>query len=131
MDIVYSFTHNDETLNIEIGKTHPKVDGWLRTDGAERWMVFTAENPKGEEFPKFINKQRTQTLRGQLLATDLPWVEGTGSAEGYPSEVVFLIWGLSLEQCAELSIEYQQTAVVTGVLGGYAEVIALYDGGEP
>lgn len=30
MDIVYTFTRFDETLNIEIGKTHPKVDAWVQ-----------------------------------------------------------------------------------------------------
>ena len=30
MDIVYTFTRVDETLNIEIGKTHPKLDDWSK-----------------------------------------------------------------------------------------------------
>ncbi len=129
MEIVYFFTHEDESLSVEIGKTHPKIDAWVQADGCDRWMILTAENPWGEEFPKFINKQRTQVLRSQLLQTELSWVEGVGAAEGYPDEVVFLIWGLSLEQSAILSLEMSQSAIVTGVTGGFAEVVQLHDGG--
>lgn len=128
MEVVYTFTKFDETLNIEIGKTHPKLDAWLTADDCDRWMILTAENPWGEEFPKFINKQRTQILRDELVQTDLSWVEGEGKADEYPSEVVFLIWGLTLEQSALLALEKQQSHVVTGVTGGYAEVIELHDG---
>ena len=128
MDVVYTFTRFDETLDIEIGKTHPKLDAWLTADDCDRWMILTAENPWGEEFPKFINKQRTQVLRDELVQTDLSWVEGEGKADEYPSEVVFLIWGLTLEQSALLALEKQQSHVVTGVIGGYAEVIELHDG---
>ena len=38
------------------------------------------------------------------------------------------ILGLTLEESAMLALEMQQSAVVTGVMGGYAEVIALHDG---
>ena len=133
MDIVYTFTRFDETLNIEIGKTHPKLDDWVQADDCHRWMILTAENPWGEEFPKFINKQRTTVFRDQLIQTDLSWVEGVGtveqSEEELPSEVAFLIWGLTLEQAAFIAIdELHQSALVTGVVGGYAEIIALHDG---
>ncbi len=132
MDIVYTFTRFDETLSIEIGKTHPKLDAWVQADDCHRWMILTAENPWGEEFPKFINKQRTQVLRDQLMQTHLSWVEGVGQsdeqADDLPSEVVFLIWGLSLEESAMLALEMQQSAVVTGVISGYAEVVAFHDG---
>lgn len=69
-------------------------------------------------------------LRDQLMQTHLSWVEGEGTAEELPSEVVFLIWGLSLEESAMLALEMQQSAVVTGVIGGYAEVILLHDGDD-
>lgn len=132
MDIVYTVTRFDETLTIEIGKTHPKLDAWVVSDDCDRWMILTAENPWGEEFPKFVNKQRTKVLRDQLMQTHLSWVEGVGQAdeqgEDLPSEVVFLIWGLTLEESAMLALEMQQSAVVTGVIGGYAEVIGLHDG---
>lgn len=135
MDIVYTFQRFDETLSIEIGKTHPKLDAWVQADDCHRWMILTAENPWGEEFPKFINKQRTTVFRNQLIQTDLSWVEGVGQVdqpeEDLPSEVAFLIWGLTLEQVAVLAREdLHQSAVVTGVVGGYAEIIALYDGGD-
>ena len=130
MDIVYSFTRGEETLAVEIGKTHPNLDAWMTADNCDRWMILTAENPWGEEFPTFVNKQRTQVLRTQLLQTDLSWIEGLGEADGFPSETVFLIWGLTLEESALLALEMSQTAVVTGLVGGYAEVISLHDGGD-
>ena len=129
MDIVYSFTRGEEALAVELGKTHPKLDAWISSDECDRWMVLTAENPWGEEFPFFVNKQRTQVLRTQLQETELHWVEGLGEADGFPSEKVFLIWGLTLEESALLALEMSQTAVVTGLVGGYAEVISLHDGG--
>ena len=130
MDIIYTFIRNEQTQKMELGKTHPQVDEWVAADQQDRWAILTAENPLGEEFPHFINKQRTQVLREQLMQSDLHWVEGIGEAEGYPSEVVFLIWGLDLEEFALLAYEMSQTAVVTGVLGGYAEVVTLQENTE-
>ena len=126
MSIVYRFEDQD----IEIGHTHPIVDEWAQSDGAERWMILTAENPWGEEFPKFINKQRSNTLRDILYESPFSFKEGVGEAEGYPTEVVFLIWGATLEEIAELGCEMSQHAFIHGFVGAYAEVVTINNGGQ-
>jgi len=126
MSIVYQV----EGQNIEIGHLHPIVDEWVSNDAAECWMVLTAENPKGEEFPKFINKQRSNTLRDILYESPFFFKEGVGSAEGYPDEVVFLIWGATIEEIAELGYEMQQNAFIYGYIGDYARVITINEGGN-
>lgn len=125
MDIVYSFVEGENTFIIEIERTHPVIDERIELDGADRWVILTAENPWGEEFPKFINKQRTQTLRSALSMSTWNWLEGTAKVEGYPEEVVFLVWNITLEEAVLMSNQFEQSAMVTAVTRGFAEVVSL------
>lgn len=118
------FYHFDG-IEVSLGQTHPEVDHWLGKYQKHRWVILTAENPNGEQFPIFINKQRTSVLRDELHSSFYPFVEGKGVAEGYPEEVSFLILGIELDDAFEMAIRYDQKAVITGVLGGFSEVIRL------
>ena len=125
MDIVYSFVEGENTFTIEIERTHPVIDERIQQDGADRWVILTAENPWGEEFPKFVNKQRSQTLRSALSMSTWNWLEGTAKVEGYPEEVVFLVWNIALEEAVLMSNQFEQSAMVTAVTRGFAEVVSL------
>ena len=130
MDIVYSFVEGENTFTIEIERTHPVIDERIAQDGADRWVILTAENPWGEEFPKFINKQRTQTLRSALSMSTWNWLEGSAKVEGYPEEVVFLVWNIALEEAVLMSNQFEQSAMVTAVTRGFAEVVSLDSSGS-
>lgn len=130
MDIVYSFVEGENTFTIEIERTHPLIDERITQDGADRWMILTAENPWGEEFPKFINKQRTQTLRSALSMSTWNWLEGMAKVEGYPEEVVFLVWNIALEEAVLMANQFEQSAMVTAVTRGFAEVVSLDSSGS-
>ena len=130
MDIAYTFVEGETTLTIEIERTHPLIDERIELDGAERWVILTAENPWGEEFPRFVNKQRSQTLRSALSMSNWNWLEGTARVEGYPEEVVFLVWNISLEEAVLMSNQFEQSAMVTAVTRGYAEVVSLDSSGS-
>ena len=125
MDIVYSFVEGENTFTIEIERTHPVIDERIQQDGADRWVILTAENPWGEEFPKFVNKQRSQTLRSALSMSTWNWLEGIAKVEGYPEEVVFLVWNIALEEAVLMSNQFEQSAMVTAVTRGFAEVVSL------
>lgn len=125
MDIVYSFVEGENTFTIEIERTHPVIDERIQQDGADRWVILTAENPWGEEFPKFVNKQRSQILRSALSMSTWNWLEGTAKVEGYPEEVVFLVWNIALEEAVLMSNQFEQSAMVTAVTRGFAEVVSL------
>lgn len=122
MSVVYTFAD----IQIEIGHNQAVLDHKLREMQEQRWVVLTAENPWGEEFPVFINKQRTGVLRDTLTQSGYVWQEGIGQAEGLPPEVVFLILGIELEDAAGLAYEMSQSDIVTGVVGGFAEVVSLH-----
>ena len=114
-----------EDIEVELGRTHPEIDHWLSKYQLERWVILTAENPNGEEFPFFVNKQRTGVLRTELQKSSLPYVEGKGKVEGYPEEISFLILGIELEDALKMAKRYEQLAIVTGHPQGFAEVIHL------
>lgn len=125
MEIVYTFVEGETTFTIEIERTHPLIDERIEQDAADRWVILTAENPWGEEFPKFVNKQRSQTLRSALTMSTWNWLEGVAKVEGYPEETVFLVWNIALEEAVLMSNQFEQSAMVTGVTRGYAEVVSL------
>ena len=120
-------TYIFDELEIEIGQTHPELDRWLDKYQLTRWLILTAENPNGEEFPGFVNKQRTGVLRSELGETDYPHLEGKAVMLGYPEEKSFLILGISLEDSVRLAQKYDQVAIVTGEIGQFAEVLRLED----
>ena len=131
MDIRYTFTEEESTYTIEIGRTHPVVDERIEKDGSDRWVILTAENPWGEEFPHFINKQRNGVMRKALKQSDWRWIEGLGQADGYPDEVVFLVWGITIPEAVLMANQMEQSAIVIGVARGYAEVVELLTDGAP
>jgi hypothetical protein len=116
-------------FKIEIGSTHPLLDEFMGQSGAERWVVITAENPYGEEFPFFINKQRTGILRAELEENELLFLETVGESnlEEVPNENCFLVIGISIEQAVSIALRYNQDAIVTGVPKGFAEIVALQE----
>ena len=131
MYILYTFTEEDNTYTIEIGRTHPMVDERIEKDDSDRWVILTAENPWGEEFPHFINKQRNGVMRKALKQSMWQWIEGLGKADGYPDEVVFLVWGITIPEAVLMANQMEQSAIVIGVARGYAEVVELLTGGNP
>ena len=114
-------------FNIEIGSTHPKLDEFMGQSESERWALITAENPNSEEFPFFINKQRTGVLREELEGSGLLFLEAVGESnlEEVPNENCFLVIGISIEAAANIALRYNQDAIVTGILKGFAEIVAL------
>ena len=98
---------------------------------SKRWVILTAENPWGEEFPHFINKQRNGVMRKALKQSMWQWIEGLGKADGYPDEVVFLVWGITIPEAVLMANQMEQSAIVIGVARGYAEVVELLTGGNP
>jgi hypothetical protein len=58
------------------------------------------------------------------------WLEGTAKVEGYPEEVVFLVWNIALEEAVLMSNQFEQSAMVTAVTRGFAEVVSLDSSGS-
>ena len=129
MDICYTFTEKETTYTIEIGRTHPLVDERIEKDSADQWVILTAENPWGEEFPHFINKQRNSVMRKALQQSMWNWIEGLGQADGFPDEVVFLVWGITVPEAVLMANQMEQSAIVKGFSRGYAEVVELLTDG--
>ena len=119
--IIYHFDGH----TVALGQTHPEVDYKLQGNPKNRWVILTAENPRGELFPVFVNKQRTITFQYDLEDSFYQFSKGKGVAEGYPEEVSFLILGVDLKEAFALAQKYKQQAIITGVVGGFAELIRL------
>ena len=130
MDISYTFTEEETTYTIEIGRTHPLVDERIEKDSSDQWVILTAENPWGQEFPHFINKQRNSVMRKALQQSMWNWIEGLGQADGFPDEVVFLVWGITVPEAVLMANQMEQSAIVKGFSRGYAEVVELLTDGS-
>ena len=115
-------------FTIEIGSTHPMLDAFMEQRDVDRWVLLTAENPNSEEFPFFINKQRTGVLRQELRSRAFLSIEAVGESnlDEIPNENCFLVIGMSLEEAVEIALRYDQDAIVTGTPKMFAEIIALH-----
>ena len=112
---------------VEIGSTHPLLDAFMAQKDVERWALLTAENPNSEEFPFYINKQRTGILRNELRKRGFLFIEAVGESnvEEIPNEYCFLVIGISLQEAVDFAIRYDQDAIVTGTPKGFAEIVGI------
>jgi hypothetical protein len=112
---------------IEIGSTHPMLDAFMEQKEVQRWALLTAENPNSEEFPFYVNKQRTGVLRKELQHRGFLMIEAVGESnlKEVPNEHCFLVIGISLQEAVDFAIRYDQDAIVTGTLKGFAEIVGI------
>jgi hypothetical protein len=104
----------------------PEADDLLRRHGATTWAFVTAYNPHARRLSDADNAARHDQLcravreRGHVTYDG----EGIGDDGTWPPERSLLILGISRSSALQLGADFEQDAIVIGVLGEVARVVA-------
>lgn len=116
---------DDPGLKMRIGMTHPELDEWVRSKGAETWVFLTPCNPFSQMLSERENAKRLAALRIWAVQQGLHCSSARAGSEkdDWPEEEGCLLLGPDREQARQLGVYWQQNAVVYGQQGGIAELI--------
>jgi len=108
-----------DRFTVTLGQSNPDLDIVLEGLGRSEWFILTAENPNGEEFPFFINKQRTQVFEDQLMQLGILFYKGLGRCDddAVPDEHCFLLLGITREEAGGLALQFDQLSFLTAQRG--------------
>ena len=106
-------------FRVTIGQSNPELDAVLAEHGFSEWFILTAENPNGEEFPFFVNKQRTRVFEEQLVRLGVRFFKGVGQCNepDIPNENAFLLVGITHEEAGALALQFDQHSFLTAHQG--------------
>jgi hypothetical protein len=117
---------------IRIGQSCPQIDELLEAVAAHTWAFITAWNPLSRELSMAENAVRHTALEDRLASLGLATLPGFGeSPDGeWPAERSVFVFGADRDTAEALGQEFEQNAIVFGVLGEPAELILCGKGGE-
>ena len=112
-------------IALRIGEHSPVLDKLMRKNGYQSWAFVTAFNPGSQSLSEDENRTRHQQLQLDIQTQDLPFFHGAGCpAKGdWQPELSLLILGISYDNARILGRRYEQLAIVTGDLGGRAQLV--------
>ena len=94
--------------------------------GVERWAIITAYNPMSRELPEAENERRQRLLKEVLSVGGYSWLEAENIGKnGDWAEASLFVTGADTKYIEALGIAFQQYALVTGGVGGAAELLFL------
>jgi hypothetical protein len=100
---------SSEFYEIRVGQENVLVD--LKLSGVSSWAYITAWNPLPTTYTLEENRMRDQSLRADLDALSLEYIEGIGEAlDGLWYEESLFIKNISKEQAESLAYKYGQVA---------------------
>ncbi|MBM3115699.1 DUF3293 domain-containing protein [Jeongeupia naejangsanensis] len=117
-------------LGLRIGRHHSDLDAVLLQYGVVAWAFVSAANPRSVALCEHENRARHQNLLDALRWCSLVCFEGAGEPllPGWAPEPSVLVLGLSQADAVRLGCEFDQHAVVCGVLSSPA-VLCWCDAG--
>ena len=104
----------DSPFTIRIGEPNSALAAAYKMNRAESSAYITACNPNSQTLDDSANAERQNSLRRELIARKLTFIEGVGQHpfNGWPGEDSFLIFSLDQEAARDLSRRLQQNAFV-------------------
>jgi hypothetical protein len=122
----YCVQINGEQIVVRIGEKSPPLDDWLQAHDHRSWAIITACNPMSRELPEAENARRQQLLEEVLSVGGYSWLEAENMGEdGAWAEASLFVTGADIKYIEALGVAFQQYAVVTGGVGGAAELLFL------
>lgn len=113
------------SLEIQIGRYHPKVDQFLMDNNAFSWAFVSACNPFSKLLPDLENEQRHAHLVDYL--EELHYLHLLGQGKGvdgdWPPEKSLLVLNISRQKAMQLAKKFEQNAIVFGTINQKAELI--------
>ena len=130
----------DGEVVLRIGECSAELDGLLAARGAHAWAFVTADNPgsvidastmeastiDAPTIDPVGNAARRARLLAHVQGLGLAWFTGRATADAgdWPAEESLLVLGLDLNEARDLGRRFGQLAVVAGVQGGPARLVA-------
>lgn len=105
----------------------PALDDALRRCGIDRWTQLTAYNPLGQQVSQAANTEAHQRLIDVLSRKSIQWWPGYGLPDdpSWGAEVSVVLLGVRLHTAMQLAQDYGQAAIVHGLVGGRARLLAV------
>ncbi len=115
----------DPLFDLRPGVVHAGWDTWLAGRGWTCWGFITAWNPGGALDAPAVNDNAHDMLRIDLAGVGCTLLEGFAQGlEGWPDEPGFFVPGADRDGLLALGRKYGQVAILYGVTGQPAEVVA-------
>lgn len=123
----YEIRFDDATFTRRIGGVDQACDARLRKAGCRRrWFIVTPCNPRSRHQDQAGNEARLRAMAQRLREAGRSHVGSLASAEdGTWPEAGFCIFDLAEREARALGRQYQQHAIVSGVLGNAPMLIWL------
>ena len=112
-------------IALRVGERSRALDRVLAQHRACSWAFITAWNPKSRRLAPWRNVGRDARLRYALARAGYRWLPalGEGDDPGWTPEPSVLVLGMSVPNAVHLARRLKQNAVVTGKLGGRAQLV--------
>ncbi len=119
------FAEDGREVVVRIGERCTALDDLLTAADVETWCFVTAANPDSQALDAETNQTRDEALRRVLAERGCATFDGVGRGDdgAWPHEISHLVLGLSKSEGVALARAFGQRAIVSGVLGGRAELV--------
>ena len=112
-------------IDIRIGVINPLLQQLLLNNSSESWAFITACNPysvmQNEDVNTLLNTQLEDYLSGKRYVFFKGI--GVGDDNSWEPEASFMVLNIRKEDAVKLGKQFKQNAIVTGVIGTFAELI--------
>jgi hypothetical protein len=104
----------DTPTTLKVDEANPVLAVLHEANAVQSSAFITACNPFSQTSDDASNAARQQTLRSELKARELTFIEGIGQhpSNNWPGEASFLVLGLSLDAAKALGAQHGQNAII-------------------
>jgi hypothetical protein len=115
----YRVTTPQGLFDLRIGQDAPAFDDFLRGQGADRWTIVSAVNPRARLLSDEQNGLRQTHLRERVSALGYRFLAtlNLADADDWPPEPSLLVLQVAEAQARALAREFSQLAVVCADTG--------------
>ena len=112
-------------IDIRIGVMNPLLQQLLLNNSSESWVFITAYNPYSVMQNEDVNTLLNTQLERYLLEKQYLFFKGMGVGDdnSWEPEASFMVLNIRKEDAVKLGRHFKQNAIVTGVIGTFAELI--------
>lgn len=108
----------NRSVQFELEKNNPELEGLLRARGQSQWAFLTAYNPHAQPNGALENQQHLKKLIEDVQQQGLTFLPGRDVSDdkNLAPEACLLIFGISPGRAQQLGKRYGQAAVIVGEL---------------
>ena len=112
-------------IDIRIGVMNPLLQQLLLNNSSESWVFITAYNPYSVMQDAGVNTILNTQLEDYLSGKRYLFFKGIGVGDdnSWEPEASFMVLNIRKEDAVKLGKQFKQNAIVTGVIGTFAELI--------